>query len=217
MEETPTDKLEAILEELETERERRQRAKVESGEIVRIELTVAVGEADELESAVAKAKADKLAELQAAGETREIHFDVFAVVTGVPRYENEFPPTSPPALESHTNKWERYDSFSEPPTLRLGRAGSERGDQSRPLGAGLHLDDHCPGERYRPGPDRGRPLHPRKWDCDGARCVRETDFNSNSETGAGPRRCGTAIVARSKQACGLLPPAGLPGTGDCVT
>jgi hypothetical protein len=67
MDETPTDKLEAILEELETERERRQRAKVESGEIARVELTVAVGEPQELESAVAKAKADKLAELQAAG------------------------------------------------------------------------------------------------------------------------------------------------------
>jgi hypothetical protein len=76
-----------------------------------IELTVAVGEEDELESAVARAKANKLAELRSSGETREVEFDILQIVTGVPRGEECDESTSVP--DSHTNKWERYDSFSE--------------------------------------------------------------------------------------------------------
>jgi hypothetical protein len=57
--------------------------------------------------------------LGAAGEIREIHFDVFAVVTGVPRGEECDTLESTSVPDSHTNKWERYKTFSEPPTLGL--------------------------------------------------------------------------------------------------
>ena len=97
------DKLDAALERLEAERERRLAEKIEAGEIVSVALSVVVGTASQLAAAVEAAKTDKLKELRAAGETREIVFDVTMVVTGVCRPgENAeaqpWKPMSPPYL-----------------------------------------------------------------------------------------------------------------------
>jgi hypothetical protein len=97
------DKLDAARERLEGERARRLAEKVEAGEIGSVALSVVVGTASQLAAAVEAAKTDKLKELRAAGETREIVFDVTMVVTGVcrPGENAEAPawkPMSPPYL-----------------------------------------------------------------------------------------------------------------------
>jgi hypothetical protein len=81
----PTDpaKLRAALEHLEAVQAQRLAERIEAGEIISVALSVVVGTASQLATAVEAAKTDKLKELRAAGETREIVFDVTMVVTGV--------------------------------------------------------------------------------------------------------------------------------------
>ena len=98
-----TDKLDATLERLEAERERRLAEKIEAGEIVSVPLFIVAGSEPEALARVEEAKADKLAELRAAGDQREVVFDVTMVVTGVcrPGENAEAPawkPTAPPFL-----------------------------------------------------------------------------------------------------------------------
>jgi hypothetical protein len=87
----PTDpaKLQAALEQLETERQRRIDERVEKGEAIRVP-SIVVGAA----GSVNAEKARRLAELREAGETREIIFGfkhadgsdaIEVIVTGVPR------------------------------------------------------------------------------------------------------------------------------------
>jgi hypothetical protein len=82
-------KLRAVLEQLEIERQRRIDERVEKGEAVRVP-PIVVG----VPSSVAAEKARRLAELRAAGETREVIFGLKpddgsyateVIVTGVPR------------------------------------------------------------------------------------------------------------------------------------
>jgi hypothetical protein len=79
------DKLNAAIEQLEAEKERRLNEKVAAGEIVHVELHVIGCRPEDTHAKVPAAKARKLAELRAAGEKREIIFDVIEVSTGVPR------------------------------------------------------------------------------------------------------------------------------------
>jgi hypothetical protein len=68
------------------ERERRAKEKVERGEAVLEQIFVVVGGAEDADDAVALAKAQRLAELRAAGQTKEIIFaDPNVIVAGVPR------------------------------------------------------------------------------------------------------------------------------------
>ena len=98
----PTDpaKLRAALEHLEAVQVRRLAEKVEAGELVSVQLTVVVSTESRVHDAVEQAKASKLAELRAAGEEREVRFDVMAVVTGVPKAGDDtgepWKPISPP-------------------------------------------------------------------------------------------------------------------------
>jgi hypothetical protein len=82
-------KLEAALAELEAEKQRRIDDKVDKGEGVRVTSpVVVVGVEQPTDALLQRAKADKIAELRAAGEKREIHFDAnkpTVIVTGVPR------------------------------------------------------------------------------------------------------------------------------------
>ena len=82
-------KLEAALEQLEAEKQRRIDEKVEKGEAVRVPSPVVVVGVEQLTDAlIERAKEDKLAELRAAGEKREVYFGAdkpAVIVTGVPR------------------------------------------------------------------------------------------------------------------------------------
>jgi hypothetical protein len=72
------------------ERERRAKAKVERGEAVLEQIFVVVGGAEDADDAVVSAKAERLAELRAAGQTKEIIFaDPNVIITGVPRPERD--------------------------------------------------------------------------------------------------------------------------------
>jgi hypothetical protein len=96
------DKLEATLARLEAERERRAAERIEAGEVVSVPLWIVAGSETEARAQVEQAKADKLAELRAAGETREVVFEVTTVATGVARPGEAtgpaWKPLSPPYL-----------------------------------------------------------------------------------------------------------------------
>ena len=122
------DKLDAVRERLEGERARRLAEKVEAGEIVSVALSVVVGTASQLAAAVEAAKTDKLKELRAAGETREIVFDVTMVVTGVcrpgenaeaPAWKTVSPPFLPRSrlLAPEANEEEAVREEPQPPII----------------------------------------------------------------------------------------------------
>ena len=103
MDDIDHNKLDAALERLEAERERRLAEKIEAGEIIEVPLCVVAGSQAGACAQVEQAKADKLAELRAAGETREVVFDVTTVATGVCRHgeateTKPWKPTAPPYL-----------------------------------------------------------------------------------------------------------------------
>jgi hypothetical protein len=79
------DKLDAALERLEAERERRLADRIEAGEVVSVPLCIVAGSESEASARVEEAKADKLAELRAAGDQREVKLTVELIVTGVLR------------------------------------------------------------------------------------------------------------------------------------
>jgi hypothetical protein len=88
MPEIDPDKLEAALEQLEGEKERRLQARVDSGEVVRQTVEVVVGARDEdTEAATARA----LANLPTStSDGRAIHYDLQVIVTGVPRRDPDY-------------------------------------------------------------------------------------------------------------------------------
>jgi hypothetical protein len=84
----PPEKLDALMEELEAERQRRIDEKVAKGEAIRAPaLSVVVGTLDEVDAAVEEMKARVLAaDREAGGRAREVYFEEPAVlITGVPR------------------------------------------------------------------------------------------------------------------------------------
>jgi hypothetical protein len=82
-------RLTAALDQLETERRRREDEKVAAGEAVRVPLLPVIWREDEdIDAAIERLKAREIEKLRAAGETREVLFeppDFSAIVTGVPR------------------------------------------------------------------------------------------------------------------------------------
>ena len=103
MDDIDYNKLDAALERLEAERERRLAEKIEAGEIIEVPLWVVAGSQAGACAQVEQAKADKLAELRAAGETREVVFEVTTVATGVCKHgeateTKPWKPTAPPFL-----------------------------------------------------------------------------------------------------------------------
>jgi hypothetical protein len=99
------DKLDAALERLEAEKERRLAERIEAGEVVRVPLYIVAGSESEARSKVEEAKASKLAELRAANDQREVVFDVVFVATGVVKFGEATgeprKPMSPPSLPTH--------------------------------------------------------------------------------------------------------------------
>jgi hypothetical protein len=125
----PTDpaKLRAALEHLEAVQARRRAERIEAGELITVPLSVVVTYESQLHDAVEQAKADKLAELHAAGEEREVRFDVMAVVTGVPKAGDDtgepWKPISPPFFPRPssgappTNEEEAVREEPQPPII----------------------------------------------------------------------------------------------------
>jgi|SRR6516162_1175070 hypothetical protein len=79
------EKLKAALSQLEAERERRIEAKVAEDKAIREPLIVVLGGSEEIDAKVESARAARLAELQGAGEKREVVFEKQVIITGVPR------------------------------------------------------------------------------------------------------------------------------------
>jgi hypothetical protein len=96
------DKLDATLARLEAEREQRLAERIEAGEVVIVPLHIVGGSESQARTKVEGAKADKLAELRAAGDQREVVFDVVFVATGVVKFGEATgeprKPMSPPSL-----------------------------------------------------------------------------------------------------------------------
>ena len=101
---TDHDKREAeLLARLEAEREQRLAEKIAAGEIVSVPLFIVAGSETEACGKVEEAKADKLAELRAAGDQREVKFDVVLVVTGVLRPGEVPDPASVPSAPAFSS------------------------------------------------------------------------------------------------------------------
>jgi hypothetical protein len=103
MDDIDHDKLDAALERLEAERERRLAERIEAGEILSVPLVIVAGTEPEALARVEGAKAGKLAELRAAGDLREVKFTVELIVTGVCKHgeatvSEPWKPMSPPFL-----------------------------------------------------------------------------------------------------------------------
>jgi hypothetical protein len=108
------DKREAeLLARLEAEREQRLAERIEAGEIVSVPIMVVAGSQIEARTRVEQAKADKLAELRAAGDQREVVFDVTVAVTGVLRPGEADDPASVPTAPSFS----REDAAIRPPMV----------------------------------------------------------------------------------------------------
>jgi hypothetical protein len=84
-----TEKEQAALEQFEAEYSRRIDEKVEKGIAIRVPPTVVImGVADDVDARIEDAKTWTIAQLKAAGETREIYFEddaIEVIITGVPR------------------------------------------------------------------------------------------------------------------------------------
>ena len=84
-----TEKEQLALEQLEAEHSRRIDEKVEKGIAIRVPPTVVImGVAEDVDARIEDAKTWTIAQLKAAGETREIYFEddaIEVIITGVPR------------------------------------------------------------------------------------------------------------------------------------
>jgi hypothetical protein len=104
MDDTDPDKLDAVRERLEAEQARRLAERIEAGEIVSVPLFVVAGSESEARARAEEAKADKLAELRAAGDQREVAFDVTMAVTGVLRPGEVADPASVPTAPTFSSR-----------------------------------------------------------------------------------------------------------------
>jgi hypothetical protein len=101
------DKLDAALERLEAERERRLAERIEAGEVVSVPLLMVAGSEAEARAQVEEAKAAALTELRATGDQRAVVFTVKLIVTGVVTHgeagakTEPWKPVSPPFLPSY--------------------------------------------------------------------------------------------------------------------
>jgi hypothetical protein len=101
----------AALEQLEREKDRRIQAKIDSGEVVSVPITVVVGRNEDAEEAVARA----LANLPASIDGRAVHPDLTFIVTGVPRRDPDEPS---PKIETASS--EEPSRPSEEPAASIG-------------------------------------------------------------------------------------------------
>jgi hypothetical protein len=99
MGDTDPDRLEAALEQLETEKARRLQAKIDAGECLSVQNTIVVSACDgDTEADTAR----RLASLpKTTPDGRPIHYDPLIIVTGVPRPDPDEPsPQVQPASEA---------------------------------------------------------------------------------------------------------------------
>jgi hypothetical protein len=99
--------IEAARARIREERARRLAEKIEAGEIISVPIFVVVGSQSEARIRVKEAKASKLAVLHAAGDQREVVFDVTMAVTGVLRPGENADPASVPTAPSFLSSEDR--------------------------------------------------------------------------------------------------------------
>jgi hypothetical protein len=129
MDDIDHNKLQAAIERLESEQERRRAERIEAGELVSVPLFIVAGSEAEARAQVEQTKADKLAELRASGVQCEVVFDVTTVATGVRRHgeagavAEPWKPTAPPYLPRpssvppDTNEEEAVPEEPQPPII----------------------------------------------------------------------------------------------------
>jgi hypothetical protein len=140
-------KLKVALEQLEIEKQRRIEEKADRGEIVRVPLNrnpdgslipVVVGVPRRGDDTRAAYRARKVAELRAAGETREILFEepgpdeVAMIVTGVPRRGRDDPDDPPVQAHKASKPDTENPRRSEGEALRLSESDSLCATFARP-------------------------------------------------------------------------------------
>jgi hypothetical protein len=112
------DKREAeLLARLEAEREQRLAEKIAAGEIVSVPLCIVAGSETEARAQVERAKADALAKLRAAGETREVKFDVTMAITGVRRHGEATDPAAVPSAPGFASGEDAPRQHLPPPVI----------------------------------------------------------------------------------------------------
>jgi hypothetical protein len=151
MDDTDPDKLEAALEQLEAERERRLQARVDAGELIKIETVVVVGDDEDIEDAKARA----IAKYPAPDDGRPVHRDFFYVFTGVPRGDpdqaepapqlqtaSEEGNSSPPSEEPAGSGVANLSAPSQPTYVRvIIRNGNDDGDPGAIAEAWFTVED----------------------------------------------------------------------------
>ena len=151
MDDTDPDKLEAALEQLEAERERRLQARVDAGELIKIETVVVVGDDEDIEDAKARA----IAKYPAPDDGRPVHRDFFYVFTGVPRGDpdqaepapqlqtaSEEGNSSPPSEEPAGSGVANLSAPSQPTYVRVTiRNGNDDGDPGAIAEAWFTVED----------------------------------------------------------------------------
>jgi hypothetical protein len=113
MDDTDPAKLEAALEKLEIEKDRRIQAKIDSGEMVSVQTTVVVHPDESIEDAQARA----LARHPVPDDGRAVHREFYYIFTGVPRDPDHWKEenSSPQAAETSASSSEEPARPSEEP------------------------------------------------------------------------------------------------------
>jgi hypothetical protein len=154
------DKREAeLLARLEAEREQRLAEKIAAGEIVSVPLFIVAGSEASARAQVEQAKADKLAELHAAGDRREVKFDVNVVITGVVQHGEARDPASVPSAPGFASGEDAPKQHLPPPVIAAptppGEVVEEEAREERPLietyvcvQIGQCRDDADPGQIF---------------------------------------------------------------------
>jgi hypothetical protein len=146
MDDIDPEKARAALEQLEAEKARRLQAKIDAGEMVKIETVVVVGRDEDLEDAKARA----LAKHPAPDDGRAVHREFFYIFTGVPRGDPDQAEPSPKTASSEGPSHPSTEvepaasgpSCSQPTYVRVTiRNGNDDGDPGQIAEAYYTIED----------------------------------------------------------------------------
>jgi hypothetical protein len=149
MDDTDPAKLEAVLEQLQTEKDRRLQTKIDSGEVEVQTITVVVGRDEDAEDACAPAETNLPT---TTPDGRAIHYARTIIVTGVPRRDPDEPsPQVETVSEEEPSRPSEEPAASGPPIpcsqpeyiFVTTRQATDNGDPGQIAEALWSLDDGC--------------------------------------------------------------------------